>query len=173
MSNFLINPYIVTTPLVTFATTTFTNNDANRLDPRIFGSTVAVGIKIIDVDALNITNPSLVKFIMQGKGSPSGTVSCKIYDEGGSVVATSSNTYAASSIPTSATVKEFNFDDSLTMLDDYHIAVLCSGSNNSDNSVGVKAYETRDESTIVTFAYNDGSWNINNDYNCGFYIEGT
>ena len=106
MSNFLINPYIITTPLETFATTTFTNNDANTLDPRLFGSTVAAGIKIIDVDALNITNPSLVKFIMQAKNSPSGSVSCKIYDEGGSVVATSSDTYAASGIPSSATVKE-------------------------------------------------------------------
>jgi len=172
MSNFIINPYIIVTPLETFATTTFTNNDANTLDPRIFGSTVAVGIKIIDVDALNITNPSLVKFIMQGKGSPSGTVSCKIYDAGGSLVATSSDTYAASSIPTSATVKEFNFSDSLTMTDNYHIVVTCSGSNNLDNSVGVKSYSVRDESTIVTFAYNDGSWKINNNYNCGFYIEG-
>ena len=172
MSNFIINPYIIVTPLETFATTTFTNNDANTLDPRIFGSTVAVGIKIIDVDALNITNPSLVKFIMQGKGSPSGTVSCKIYDAGGSLVATSSDTYAASSIPTSATVKEFNFSDSLTMTDNYHIVVTCSGSNNSDNSVGVKSYRIRDESTVVTYAYNDGSWNISNDDNCGFYIEG-
>ena len=122
---------------------------------------------------MGVTDPSKVSLTLQGKGSPAGTVSCKVWNAGGSVVATSGDTISASSIPTSATNYSFDFSDSLTMTDGYHIGIECSGSNDSNNSVGVKSYSVRDESTIVTFAYNDGSWQTTNSKNCSFYIEGT
>jgi hypothetical protein len=156
--------------MVDYQTMSYSPNLTNQLDPRLDSSVLTNGIKIISTTLLGITYITQVKFILQGKGSPTGTMSCHVYNDSHSITATSSNTYDVSTVPTSATYYEFNFS-STAIADNYFIQIECSGITDDQHSVGLKSKaDTNDETDTITFAYNTTTVNSSN---AGVFISGT
>ena len=183
MSNFIVDPYKFALP--PYATTTYTNDDANDLgsNHKIYGTGRYVNASKIGsegVSALVGMKMKEMKCLCQKIGSPaSSTIYGRIWDTDNTdmdILETSPTTYDTDSISDSApyTTLTFDFSGDITLTTDYKVGIYASISGGtSSNSIVLRAYSPRttDNADLLFVEWNPGEdWNVSSSTNLWQYF---
>ena len=169
MSNFVVNPYIVTTPEVPAFHCQEATGDNFGLGGG-GGVNTKVGVRVLSGHPAIGQTVTQVKFYM-GKiyGSPSGTVTLYVYNDGVDQSAGGSSINAATELTDEFQLITFTLSHTIAEDDDI---VIQGGTVNDSNQVSLSVHNGQSIADQISVKYT-GSWSTDNrnTYFCYFGLE--
>jgi hypothetical protein len=133
------------------------------------GTRTRVGVQVATGHCSVGTSPTQISFWLKAPASPSGNGSMKIYNNAGTLVATSTNTVAWSTLTTSFVETIFTFDGTYTIVANDRI-VIEGGTVSDANQVQVSAGDPDESMDQNLTQYQSSVWSTNSARNtrCSF-----